>query len=65
MQKVIHDNGATWTLSSVKREIAVYQEHLAKAKREIAAGNERMRAYAEAYAQHLDALIQLKAKFDA
>jgi len=37
-------------------EIARYEGHLQMALREVEAGNERMRPYAEAYAQHMGSL---------
>jgi len=49
------------------QDIERYREHLARALAEVAAGNERMRPYAEAYAVHLDRLVaaQLLATADS
>lgn len=50
------------TEEALRREIAAYRGHLDMARREVEAGNERMRSYAEAYATHLDSLNERLAK---
>jgi len=47
------------------QDIERYREHLARALAEVAAGNERMRPYAEAYAVHLDRLVAALNKNEA
>lgn len=65
MTAVVRWDGGLWTKESISREIAAYQNHLAMAKREIAAGNDRMRSFAEGYAGRLDSLLLLESQFDS
>ena len=46
-----------WTIDGLKRDIEIYRGHVAMAKREINAGNLRLRGHLEGYASHLDSLV--------
>ncbi len=46
-----------WNEDMLEEEIVRYRSHLNMALREAESGNERLRSYAEAYANRLDSLV--------